>query len=111
MGKKEKSEKSEKVLDAPQEDPGATESNVEKSEKPDKIVKGDGAPPKASGDVDDHIEEIRQLKDENMKLKTDVANITKERDNFGQELEKVKANLKQHLTSNRAAGGGHEAEL
>merc|ERR1719353_2800281 len=47
-----------------------------------------------------------------MKLQTEVATLQKKGESMEKELEQVKANLKQHLTTKRTqGGGGNEAEL
>merc|ERR1711879_299084 len=56
--------------------------------------------------MEDLREENRQLKDQNLKLETEVAKTKKERAALATELEQVKANFKQHLQNKHTDSGG-----
>merc|ERR1719436_1978144 len=48
-------------------------------------------------EIQDLKEELRQVKDRNIKMQTDMSNIARERSSIAAELDQVKANLKEHV--------------
>lgn len=61
--------------------------------------------------MQDQKEELRQLKDRNIKMQTDMSNIAKERSTLAAELEQVKANLKEQIVQRHEGGGGSGNEV
>lgn len=57
-------------------------------------------------EIQDLKEELRQVKDRNIKMQTDMSNVARDRSALAAELDQVKVNLKEHIMQKHASGGG-----